>query len=217
MRGLDLPVRHVPLFDPMEAVSPWSVPVTRGTRLSYIGDRFFPRIVSRLVLAAWGVLGLATGRTFAANPIVQDKGLADPHGFVDGNRVYLFATHDFSPLNKGFVMKDWWVWSSTDLVNWAQESILRPEDTYLRRPYNDCWATFGVRRHDTFYWYFSAGHNNIGVVVADSARGPWRDPLGKPLVAQGLTPTQQRDPDILLDDDGKAYMIYGPSTTSSCV
>ena len=145
----------------------------------------------------------------AGNPIVPGRGLTDAHGVVYDGRVYLYATHDFSPANKKFVMKDWWVWSSADLVDWTLEGTLRPEDTFLKRPFNDCWATFGVRRDHHYYWYFSAGPNEIGVVTGDTPKGPWKDPLGKPLVAKGLTPTAQRDPDILMDDDGKAYMVYG--------
>ena len=106
-------------------------------------------------------------------------------------------------------MKDWWVWSSADLVNWKQEGTLKPEDTFLKRPFNECWATFGATKNGKYYWYFSAGPTEVGVVVGDSPAGPWKDPLGKPLLAKGFTPTAQRDPDILMDDDGQAYMVYG--------
>ena len=152
---------------------------------------------------------LLHGTASAGNPLVPGKGLTDAHGVVYDGRVYLYATHDFSPANKGFKMTDWWVWSSANLVDWTQEGTLKPEDTYLHKPFNDCWATFGVRKNGKYYWYFSAGRNSIGVVVADTPRGPWKDPLGKALVAPGLTQTQQRDPDILMDDDGKSYLVYG--------
>lgn len=149
------------------------------------------------------------GRASGGNPIVDGKGLADPHAVIYGDRVFLYATHDLSPDNKGFVMTDWWVWSSADLVNWRQEGTLKPEQTYIKKPFKDCWATFGISKNGKYYWYFSAGPNEIGVVTADSPAGPWKDPLGKPLVPKGLTRTEQRDPDILLDDDGKAYMVFG--------
>ena len=145
----------------------------------------------------------------AGNPIVENRGLCDPHMVIYGDRAYAYATHDFSPANRKFVMKDWWVWSSADLVNWREEGTLRPEDTFLKRPFNDCWATFGASRNEKYYWYFSAGPTEIGVVVGDSPAGPWKDPLGKPLLAKGFTPTEQRDPDILMDDDGQAYIIFG--------
>jgi hypothetical protein len=106
-------------------------------------------------------------------------------------------------------MKDWWIWSSADLVNWKQEGMLKPEETFLKQPSDSCWATFGATKNGKYYWYFSAGPTEIGVVLADSPAGPWKDPLGKPLVSKGLTDTEQRDPDILIDDDGTAYMVYG--------
>ena len=145
----------------------------------------------------------------AANPIVPGIGLTDPHGVVFGDRVYLFATHDAFPNSRKFVMTNWWVWSSADLVNWRQEGTLQPEDTFLKRPFNDCWATFGARRNGKYYWYFSAGPTEIGVVLGDTPAGPWKDPLGKPLLAKRFTPTEQRDPDILMDADGQAYIIFG--------
>ena len=143
------------------------------------------------------------------NPILPGKGVADPHVMIDNDRAYLYAGHDFSPTNKSFVMKEWWVWSSDDLVNWKQEGTLKPEDTFLKRPSNECWAGFGTRKNEKYYWYFSAGPTEIGVVTADAPAGPWKDPLGKPLVPKGLTQTEARDPDILIDDDGKAYMVFG--------
>lgn len=145
----------------------------------------------------------------ADNPIVPGIGLTDPHGVVYGDRVYLYATHDCVPGANNFVMNDWWVWSSADLVQWRQEGVLRPEDTFLKRPFNECWATFGASKHGKYYWYFSAGPTQIGVVVGDTPAGPWHDPLGKPLIAQGTVPTEARDPDILMDDDGQAYIVFG--------
>jgi arabinoxylan arabinofuranohydrolase len=143
------------------------------------------------------------------NPLRPGVGLADPHVVIYGDRAYIYATHDFSSDSTRFVTKDWWVWSSTDLVNWKQAGTLRPEVTFLKRPSDECWAGFGATRNGKYYWYFSAGPREIGVVEGDSPIGPWKDPLGKPLVARGLTPTQERDPDILMDDDGQAYMVYG--------
>ena len=166
---------------------------------------FMRRLRSLVFLVASSASRLA----LAANPIVPDVGLTDPNVIVYGDRAYVYATHDFSPENKKFLMKDWWVWSSPDLVHWKQESILKPEETFLKRPFDDCWATTAAAKNGKYYWYFSAGRNEIGVVVADSPVGPWKDPLGKPLIPKGLTPTQQRDPDVLVDDDGRAYLVFG--------
>jgi len=145
----------------------------------------------------------------ANNPLLPGIGLTDPHITIFGDRAYLYATHDFSSDNSFFVMKDWWVWSSDDLVNWRQENILKPEQTFLGKPSNECWAGFCVGKNNRYYWYFSAGPREIGVVVSDTPTGPWHDPLGKPLLPEGLSATEQRDPDLFIDDDGEAYMVYG--------
>jgi len=156
---------------------------------------------------------LATNRKcgLRGNPVSDGMGMTDPHVFVvpETGYAYMFATHDFSQDNKTYTMKDWWVWQSNDLVTWTQVSFLKPEQTFLAKPFNDCWATFGVYRNKQWYFYFSAGQNEVGVVTARGFDEAWKDPLGKALVPKGLTKTEQRDADVLIDDDGAAYMVYG--------
>ena len=72
------------------------------------------------------------------------------------------------------MMKDWWVCSSAGLVNLKQEGTLKPEDTFLKRPFDECWATFGASKNGKYYWYFSAGPSEDGMVTADSPAGPGR-------------------------------------------
>ena len=163
------------------------------------------RLLSSL---AWFVVVIGF-EAVAENPLHPGIGLTDPHITIYGDRAYMYATHDFSPASKKFVTKDWWVWTSTDLLNWKQAGTLQPEDTFLKQPSDECWAGFGASRNGKYYWYFSAGPTQVGVVMADSPVGPWRDPLGKPLIPKGLTDTEARDPDILMDDDGRTYMVYG--------
>jgi arabinoxylan arabinofuranohydrolase len=145
------------------------------------------------------------------NPLKPEGAVTfdDPHAFVYNDRVYLFASHDFSSDNRDFVLKDWWVWSSSDLLRWRHESTLKPENTCIGRPFDACWATFGVEREGQWFWYFSIGMDGIGVVVSDSPRGPWRDPLGEPLIPAGITATEARDPDVLVDEDGTHYLVFG--------
>jgi arabinoxylan arabinofuranohydrolase len=50
----------------------------------------------------------------------------------------------------------------------------------------------------------STGQKRIGVAVADSPTGPFRDAIGRPLVGNG-----QIDPTVLIDDDGQAYLYWG--------
>jgi hypothetical protein len=148
--------------------------------------------------AAWG-----------DNPIVVGQGLTDPKVRIYGDRAYLYATHDASPTAKRFLMKDWWTWSSDDLVHWKYESTLKPEQTYWGKPWNECWATDAISHHGKYYFYFSRGDAELGVVQGDTPVGPWIDPLNKPLVAKGSVQTMARDPAILQEDDGTTYLIFG--------
>lgn len=143
------------------------------------------------------------------NPVLPGSGLCDPQIRVYGDRVYLYATHDASPDNKYYSMHDWWVWTSTDLIHWEHVSTLHPEETYWRKPSNECWATDGIGHNGSYYFYFSRGPKEIGVVVGDTPSGPWTDPLGKPLVADGQVKTEARDPGILQEEDGRTYIIFG--------
>ena len=161
------------------------------------------------LLALGGLFLFVSTLIRADNPIVIGKGLTDPHGVVYGDRLFLYSTHDFSQQNQNFVMKDWWVWSSDDFVNWTQEGTLKPDDTFIGHPFDDCWGSFGISKNGKYYWYFSAGPEQIGVVESDTPRGPWKDPLGKPLIPKGLVSTQERDPQAMIDDDGKAYLVFG--------
>ena len=41
-------------------------------------------------------------------------------------------------------MKNWWVWSSPDLVEWTLETVLDPQQTPATpSEYDECWATDG--------------------------------------------------------------------------
>lgn len=150
-------------------------------------------------------------KAVAGNPASELIGLPvnDPHMIEWNGRLYLFAGHDFSPDNRNYEMRDWWVWSTSDFLDWRLESMIKPEQTFIKRPFRDCWAGFGVPVRDGWRFYFSAGPRQIGVVSAKTPAGPWNDPLGRPLVANGEYKTQARDPDVLLDDDGSAYIVFG--------
>ena len=50
--------------------------------------------------------------------------------------------------------------------------------------------------------------HGIGVLVADSPFGPFKDPLGHPLVWQ-KEHWEDIDPSVFIDDDGQAYMYWG--------
>jgi len=145
---------------------------------------------------------------FAGNPIVPSVGLNDPHVHIFNDKAYVYATHDKSIENERFIMEDWWIWSSTDLVNWDLESVLDPADTYIGAGFQSAWATDAAYRNGKYYWYFSELNEQTGVVVGDSPVGPWKDPLGEPFLPEDLTPTHEYDISVI-EDGGNHYAIFG--------
>lgn len=147
--------------------------------------------------------------TSKGNPLFPGLGVCDPEVKVYNNVVYLYATHDASIRSTTFVMHNWWVWRTTDLVHWELVSILKPQQTYLHKPSNSCWGTDAASRNGKYYFYFSMGPKNIGVVEGPTPAGPWHDPLGHALIANGSVNTQARDPGILQEPDGTSYIVFG--------
>lgn len=158
-------------------------------------------------IAALGMI--ATTPLFAGNPIIKNKGANDPHIRILNGKAYLSASHDRSKDAKKFTMEDWWLWSSEDLVEWKLESVLKPENTYIGKPFDRCWATDIALRNGKYYWYFSEENAQAGVVVGDSPAGPWTDPLGKPLLSSDLTPTDEYDIGVFADASGDFYIVFG--------
>ena len=165
------------------------------------GTLGMPALAGRAVHAAC--------RPARGNPLLPGQGVCDPQVRVYGDTAYLYATHDASPASSDFAMYDWQIWSSQDLVDWKLAGTLMPAQTYFGRASSQCWATDAIHRDGLYYLYFSMGPRNIGVMVSDNPAGPWRDPLGKPLIAQGDVPTRSRDPGILQEADGTSYIVFG--------
>ena len=56
-------------------------------------------------------------------PIIQTSYTADPAPYVHGDTVYLYTTHDENNA-EGFIMKDWLLYTSTDMVNWEDHGAV---------------------------------------------------------------------------------------------
>lgn len=151
---------------------------------------------------------VVAGSAFAGNPMVPDVGMADPHIRIFDGKAYLYATRDRDKDAKKFIMPDWHIWSSDDLIDWKHEATILPTETYMGES-TSCWATDCVEKNGKYYFYFSNGNTDTGVMVADSPTGPFKDALGRPLMAEDMMPTKEYDPSVLVDDDGSAYIIVG--------
>ena len=141
-------------------------------------------------------------------PIIQTKYTADPAPYVHGDTVYLFTTHDEEGAS-GFLMKDWLLYTATDMVNWQDHgAVASLKDFKWYKGDNGAWAEQVIERNGKWYMYCPIHGNGIGVLVADSPYGPYKDPLGKPLVWQKEN-WDDIDPTVWIDDDGQAYMYWG--------
>lgn len=155
------------------------------------------------------------------NPVITE-GSADPSVRVFDDRVYIYPSHDFSPDNEFWIMKDWKVYSSEDLVNFTDHGIiLKGEEVSWAKYPDHCWAPDCIEKNGSYYFYFPLSDTigiwkgRIGVGVADKPYGPFRDALGYPLVYDYDRPVDFEgghyniDPAVFIDDDGRSYLFWG--------
>lgn len=165
------------------------------------------RCMTVAVAVCWGAFLPA----FAENPIIQTNFTADPAPLVHGDTVYLYTSHDEDDA-QGFKMRDWKLYTSKDMVNWTDRGTVADLSIFAwANQDNDAWAPQVVERNGKFYLYApvtvsGSPRNVIGVAVADSPLGPFKDPLGHPLIDRG---EGYFDPTVLIDDDGQAYLYWG--------
>lgn len=141
-------------------------------------------------------------------PIIQTKYTADPAPYVFNDTIYLYTTHDEDNA-EGFDMRDWLLYTSTDMVNWQDHgAVASLKDFKWYKGNNGAWAEEVIHRNGKWYMYCPIHGNGIGVLVADSPYGPFKDPIGKPIVWQHEH-WNDIDPTVWIDDDGQAYMYWG--------
>lgn len=163
---------------------------------------------------------LITSNCFSQNPLNfgSDILTADPSGHVwkDG-KMYLYTSHD-EECQEDFWMKDWHVFSSSDLVNWTDHGACLSVDD-ISWANNYAWAPDCAYKNGKYYFCFPAGTGikdrvnpenstkwmGIGIAVSESPTGPFTDLIGAPL----WTKPYANDPCLFVDDDEKAY-IYIP-------
>lgn len=158
--------------------------------------------------------------SMSENPLFSDQYTADPGALVDGCTFYIHCGHDEGP--NSFVLREWFVLSSTDMVHWTKQVALRVSDFGWADA--NAWAGQVVKKGDKYYWFAPVqergGGMAIGVAVADSPTGPFRDAIGKPLINDAFemsnagfgTPSDTPftiDPTVWVEEDGQAWLHYG--------
>ena len=161
-------------------------------------------------LASQAFIAGAQDRQMNGNPVFEGW-YADPEAIVYGRTCWIYpTTSDLYELQTHFD-----AFSSKDLVNWEKHpDVLKMEDVAWAE--KAMWAPSVIHADGRYYLFFGANdiQNNdevggIGVAVADSPEGPYRDALGKPLIGQIINGAQPIDQFVFRDDDGTYYMYYG--------
>ncbi len=153
------------------------------------------------------------------NPVIKDLFTADPAAMVYNDTLYLYTGHDEQEEGQqGFLMNDWLLYSTTDMVNWKSHGSVLHTNQFSWAS-GQAWAAHVVEKEGKFYWYVTVEHATIpgkaiGVAVADSPKGPWTDALGEALVTNDMTTHTEIgwddiDPAVFIDDDGSAYIYWG--------
>jgi len=167
-----------------------------------------------------GALSIAIMAVDGANPIVTNMYTADPAIRYFHGTHWMYTSHDEETAVFGFDMRDWRAYSSDDnMQTWTDHgSIMGLED--IAWADRDAYAIDVVERNHTYFLYFPVEQSAIGVAISDSPKGPFRDPLGKPLLTNDMdnAPVLTIDPSVLIDStDGQAYLYFGNDSPWSAI
>ena len=147
------------------------------------------------------------------NPIITVRYSADPTARVIGDELFVFPSSDIPGTENNsfnaFCMPYYYAYSTKNFFDWmdhgklyAQEDVpWAIKDKYVM------WAPDCVEYNDKFYHYFptlalSNKGFKVGVAIADEPGGPY---TVQPSYIEG---TDNIDPNIFIDDDGSAYIIF---------
>lgn len=148
------------------------------------------------------------------NPVVRHIHTADPAALVKEDTLWLFAGRDQNGNQSGYVMKDWLVFSTTDMKHWTQYPVPLKVEDFKWAASKQAYAGHVAERNGKYYWYVSTNWCGIGVAVSDKITGPYKDALGQPLLTNKDCFDSHHswaciDPAVFIDDDGQAYLTWG--------
>lgn len=167
--------------------------------------------MKRHALTALMILaGVSSAAQYSGNPVLPGW-YADPEAIVINKTYWIFPTYS-APYRKQVFLD---AFSSSDLTNWKKhERII--DTSAVKWAEKAMWAPSVIEKDGRFFLFFGANdiqNNNenggIGVAVADSPEGPYKDHLGKPLIDKFHNGAQPIDQFAFRDADGSYYLIYG--------
>jgi arabinoxylan arabinofuranohydrolase len=157
-------------------------------------------------------LSLFTATIFSQNPIVPPGVyIADPsaHVWSDG-KLYVYGSRDESP--DYYCSWSHHVLSTSDLKTWIlHKNVFASKGPGDQVPYSDdfLYAPDVQFSNGIYYMYYTLANNTCteGVATSSTPTGPFMN--GRILKTGGVN---QIDPCVFIDDDGKAYYIWGQFT-----
>ena len=162
---------------------------------------------------------LCAGSVSAQNPIIQTHYTADPAPVVYNDTLFLYVgcDEDDAPHN-AYLMREYRLYTTTDMVNWTDHGAVLRTSAFAWSA-GDASAAQCIERDGKYYFYISSQNkvkpgSSIGVAVADSPYGPFRDALGHGLVTNDMTTFAKHswddlDPTVTIDSDGQAWLYWG--------
>jgi len=145
----------------------------------------------------------------SGNPVFEGW-YADPEGAVFDKEYWIYPT--YSAEYRDQLHFD--AFSSKDLVHWTKhENVLTNNE--ITWAWQAMWAPSVVENDGKYYFFFGANDiqknsekGGIGVAVADSPAGPFKDLLGGPLIDKIVNGAQPID-QFAYNDNGQWYLYYG--------
>lgn len=177
---------------------------------------------SACLVAGLAVFGLAD------NPISSYHYLADPSCASDGDTFYILTDVDDynNQTNWNYDIVGLYAFTSEDMKNWTDHGmIFRSKREFGNYP-NNTWASGIAVKNGKVYIVYPDGASGVGMITAPAIDGPYTDPVkethgvnriagGGSLIGGCDGIAHCFDPGILIDDDGKGYVIFGGGESSS--
>ena len=174
------------------------------------------------LVAGLAVFGLAD------NPISSYHYLADPSCASDGDTFYILTDVDDynNQTNWNYDIIGLYAFTSEDMKNWTDHGmIFRSKREFGNYP-NNTWASGIAVKNGKVYIVYPDGASGVGMITAPAIDGPYTDPVkethgvnriagGGSLIGGCDGIAHCFDPGILIDDDGKGYVIFGGGESSS--
>lgn len=155
------------------------------------------------------------------NPVVTHKYTGDPAALVYNDTLFIFCGQDAAGGQTSYNMPNWCCFATTDMKHFWEYSTPMKASDFSWGTQNAAWAGQVVPRNGKFYWYTSSNTTGIGIGVADSPEGPYKDALGRAFLTNsnspGLTHSWRTiDPSVFIDDDGQAWLYWGNGACWVC-